>query len=182
MNNYYVLRDDLYVQGRWIIDDPTDLDGNEVILGRLFDFRRCLKASIHTAGKPLDFTMSLLDIPILSPRFASAIRLLVQDHAQLIPVNIDGYDDFEILITTRLIACIDDNRSEFMKWTEKDGRPELVGHYRMVTNLILDTSKIPANLHVFRPMFWEIPLIVSQAFVDAILPLNPTGVKLKLVT
>lgn len=182
MKNYYALRDDLYIQGRWVIDDPIDCEGHELTVVRQINFRGGLRAAIHTSGKPLDFTMSLLDVPIMSCRFANAIRHLVEDQAQLIPVCIDGYEGFEVLITTTQIACIDESRSEFIKWTEKDGRPDLLGHYRMVTRLILDPTKIPANLHVFRLMFWEMPLIVSQAFVDAILPLSPIGPKLRLVT
>lgn len=185
MDNFYELDHDRYIKERWYLDGPTDddaRDDREFAYGKPLALRGPLMATIYTHGKVLDFTLTLSQVPILSERFAKAIRSLVQSHAQLFPVHIDGHRGFEVMNTTVLVSCIDDRRSEFTKWTDQDGRPDLVGHYRMVTKLILDPSRIPENLHVFRPMFWEMPIIVSQAFVDAILPLHAIGPKLKLVT
>jgi hypothetical protein len=185
MRNYYELDFDRYIQGIWYLDGPVDddmRDDREFSYGKPLELRGTLKAPIHTPGKRLDFTLTLSQVPILSQRFVTAIRSLVRDHAQLFPVHIEGHEGFEVMNTTVLVPCIDDKRSEFIKWTDKDGRPDLIGHYRMVTRLLLDPIRIPENLHVFRPMFWEMPIIVSQAFVDAIRPLNAIGPKLKLVT
>ena len=185
MTKYYELDEDLYFPGRWVLDDPVGADhcdGREFRYGNPIIINCPLRAPIHTPGKALDFSYSLSDVPILSERIANAIRDLVGGRAQLFPVDVDELSHFEILNATAVIECFDESRSEFTKWRESDGRPDRIGQYRMVTKLCLDPSKIPPDLHVFRVKGWKIALIVSQAFVDAILPLNPTGVKLKLVT
>lgn len=184
MREYYRLDHELYFQGRWYLDGPADdaaRDDREFSYGKSLELRGPLVATIYRAGQPLDFTLTLSQVPILSQRLANAVRHLVQKDAQLFPVQIDRYEGFEVMNTTTLVACLDENRSDFTKWTQEDGRPDKIGHYQMVTRLRLNPQQIPPNLHVFRVLGWKIALIVSQAFVDAVLPLHPTGVKLELV-
>ena len=185
MTNYYELDHDRYITGRWYLDGPVDdnfRDDREFAYGNRVELRGPLRATICKPGKVLDFSLTLSQVPILSMRLANVICHLVEDQAQLLPVDIEGCEGFAVMNTTVLVQCLDENRSEFLKWTENDGRPDKIGHYRMVTRLRLDPNQIPANLHVFRVMGWKIALIVSQAFVDAIRPLNPIGPKLELVT
>jgi hypothetical protein len=185
MMTYYELEEDLYIQGRWQLDGPIDdeqRDERDFRQGRRVELRGSLRAPIITQGIALDFTQTVGVVPILSGRIANAIRDIIKDHTQLFPVQIDGHHGFEVLNVTRLVHCVDEERSDFLKWKEEDKRPDLLGHYRMIRRLRLDPARIPQTLHVFRIMGWELPLIVSQAFVDAILPLNPIGPKLELVT
>lgn len=184
MSKYYELSEDLYIQGRWVLDGPIDddlRDEREFKRGQPVVLRGALCAPIHTPGMALDFTFTLSHIPVLSARFAAAVRPLIEQHTQLFPVHIDGYEGFVVMNATSIVCCLDEARSEFQKWTEEDGRPNKIGQYQMVTKLRLDPSQIPQNLHIFRVMGWKIALIVSQAFVDAIMPLKPTGVKLEVV-
>ena len=185
MNKYYELDDDLHVKGRWQLAGPVDdedRDDREFSYGQAIKLRGPLMARIHTSGLALDFTHTVSMVPVLSQRMAEAIRPLIDNHAQMFPVYIPGYRGFEVLNTIMLIPCLDEHLSEFTKWTAEDGRPDKIGDYQMVTRLRIDAHRVPRNLHVFRVKGWKIALIVSQAFVDAILPLNPTGVKLELVT
>lgn len=185
MRKYYDFREDLYIKGRWFIDGPIDdneRDERDFRHGHRVELRGPLTAPIHTAGIPLDFTLTLGHIPILSKRLADAVHPLVANHAQLFPVQIEGYSGFEVLNPTMLIHCVDEASSEIIRFTEDDGRPDKIGQYLMIRDLKLDANRIPDDLHVFRIMGWELPLIVSQAFVDAIQRLNPIGPKLELVT
>lgn len=185
MRIFYELGEDLRMKGRWHLAGPVDdeqRDEREFIQGKVVNLRSPLNSRIYAHGSPLDFTFTLLQIPIVSPRFANTVRSLVGDQAQWLPVHIDGHEGFEVLNAQQLVRCIDEGRSEFIKWHEEDGRPDKLGGYRMVTRLRLDPTQIPGNLHIFRVMGWKIALIVSQAFVDAIRPLNPIGPKLELVT
>ena len=184
MMNYYELEEDLYIQGRWQLDGPIDdeqRDERDFRQGRRVELRGPLRAPIVTQGRALDFTQTVGVVPILSGRIASAIRDIIQDHTQLFPVQIDGHHGFEVLNITRLVHCVDEERSDFLKWKEEDKRPDLLGHYRMIRRLRLDPARIPQSLHVFRISFWELPIIVSQTLVDLILPLEPSGIKLSLV-
>lgn len=185
MNRYFELDEDLYIKGRWYLDGPTDddqRDEREFTYGTALELRGPLLAPIHTRGMALDFTLTLSQAPVLSKRFSDAIRSLVRGHAQLFPVCIEGYHGFEVMNTTELVACIDESRSDFTKWTAESARPDRAGEYHYVRVLRLNTNQIPSHLHAFRILHYTGPLIVSQAFVDTILPLNPIGPKLRLVT
>ena len=185
MNKFYEIGEDMYFKDRWLIDGPADYQGRderEFRRGTVITLRGPLCIPIYKQGVPLDFTFTLSHVPVLSKRIADAVRDLIQSQSQLFPVQIAEYEGFEVLNATAIVDCVDESRSEFTKWTEADERPEKIGDYQMITRLQLSPFKIPSNLHLFRIKGWKIALIVSQAFVDAILPLNPTGVKLELVT
>jgi hypothetical protein len=185
MMNFYRLDHDRYIKGRWQLDGPVDDENrneNEFWQGESIALRGPLRIPLWSPGTPLDFTMTVSSVPVLSKRLADAVRALVQGHAQLFPVDIEGYHDYEVLNVTERILCMDERRAEFTKWTVEDGRPDKLNHYQMVMKLRIDAKQVPSNMHVFRIKYWELPLIVSQAFVDAILPLNPIGPKLELVT
>lgn len=185
MKSYYLLDFDRYIKGLWYLDGPIDdalRDEREFRYGYPVELRGPLVAPMHTPGLALDFTLTLSQVPVLSKRFADAIRNLVKDHAQLIPVNIEGYHGYEVLVTTTLLDCVDEERSKFTKWTSDSGRPDKAGDYHNFEVLRLAPSRIPSNVHAFRILGYARPLIVSEAFVDAIRPLNPIGPKLELVT
>ncbi len=185
MKKYYELDEDLYIKGRWHLRGPAEdqqRDERDFRNGSLVNPRGPLHASIHTAGKALDFTQTTSVVPVLSARFANAIRPLVSGNAQLFPVQITGYSGFEVLNPIHAVCCVDEARSNILRFTESDGRPDKIGHYLMIRKLLVDPNRIPDSLHVFRIKDWEIALIVSQDFVDTILPLNLLGPKLKLVT
>ena len=185
MRNFYRLTDDLYIKGRWQLDGPIDdelRNENEFWQGEKIELRGILKAPLWRLGNPLDFTMTVSEVPVFSPRIVAILRPIIGESAQFFPLHIEGYVGFHVLNPIVLLNCLNERTSEFTKWTVEDGRPEKAGHYQMVTRLRIDPDLVPQNIPVFRLNAWRIPLIVSQAFVDAILPLNPTGIKLELVT
>jgi hypothetical protein len=63
-----------------------------------------------------------------------------------------------VLNALRVIRCLDEERSEFIKWTEGDHRADLAGQYRQVTRLVLDARAIPPDVHLFRGEAWLIAL------------------------
>ena len=185
MRNYFELDEDLYIKDRWQLAGPIDheeRDEREFSYGNRIELRGLLVARVHTPGTALDFSQTVSVVPIISKRFADAIRKLIADHVQLFPVYIEGHVGFEVMNTCMLISCVDESRSDFTKWTSDSARPDRAGEYHYIRILRLNTDQIPFGVHAFRILHYSGPLIVSQAFVDAILPLNPTGVKLKLVT
>ena len=185
MNAYYRLEEDLHIKGRWQLDGPIDDDHrneNEFWQGLTIELRGILRSPLWHTGIPLDFTMTVSAVPVLSDRLVTVLQPLLRSCAQLFPLDIEGHKGFHVMNTTALIDCFDEKKSEFIKWTEFDGRPDKTGDYRMVSRLRIDPNRVPKEMHAFRIKGWKIALIVSQAFVDAILPLNPTGVKLELVT
>lgn len=184
MKKYYELNFDRYFKGRWYLDGPHDDDARderEFRYGLPIKPRGPLRVPIHTAGYPLDITFTLSQVPVISRRVANAIRPLVHNHAQLFPADIKGFEGFEILVPIVRLACVDETRSRFTKWTADGARPDRVGEYHTFEVLYVDPTKIPEEVNVFRILTYTRPLIVSQEFINAILPLEPTGLAFVLV-
>ncbi|MGO8973676.1 MAG: imm11 family protein [Steroidobacteraceae bacterium] len=83
----------------------------------------------------------------------------------MLPIKIDGAPSnraFAIPHCLRSVDCLDEKRSEYVKWTGLDQQPERTGQYRMVTRLTIDQSKIPEESHVFRLRGWAVVMVVSQ--------------------
>ncbi|MFP2908314.1 imm11 family protein [Pyxidicoccus sp. 3LFB2] len=135
------------------------------------------------SGKPLDFTLAGLDIPVIKSNVAAMLTEMAPGDVQLVPVEIDSQSGTcRILVVTRLIRCIDDNASEEVRyWKPEDGRPEKVGKYRAVSGMRIDPTKV-GNAKVFRTWGWTIALIVSEDIKDALERAGVTGCQFEEVT
>ena len=181
MDHYYDVVDDMYIPGRWYLHDPITDEGcepYEFTAGTPVHLLSKPTIEINRSGFPLDYTRTSFAVPVASPRLAEAFARIAGPDLQCIPVRVGSREGYNILVTTRLVRCIDEQRSEFMKWTEADGRPDLTGDYRMVTKLHVDTTLIPPDIHIFRILGWEVAVIVSNEMVEAAKAIGATGLKL----
>ncbi len=76
----------------------------------------------------------------------------------------EPYDIINILPEVR---CLDEDASEIMWWTETDERPEKVGEYRMITDMVIDSERA-GMAPLFRLAGWQIAIICSEAFRSAL--------------
>jgi hypothetical protein len=184
---FFELYDDVYVPGRWHLDNPTDRQGREV--DDSWVFRRGepariegrLKVPIEHAGQALDFSFAGLSVPVVHVKAAALFTELAPGDVQLIPVDIDGQpDQYFILVATRLIACIDEQASRIRLWTHEDGLPHKVGQYASVRDMRIDSSKV-GDVQVFRARGWPGPLLISGSIKEALELAGITGVKFEEV-
>ena len=181
MPRFYDLFDDVYALGRWHLHDPITDEGCEPYefrVGKPASIRTRPGIAIHYMGAPLDFTLTGFAVPVASPRLADAFAQVAGPALQCIPVRVGSREGYKILVATRLVRCLDERRSEFLKWTEADGRPDRMGGYRMVTKLHIDTTVIPPDTHIFRIAGWRVALIVSNKMAEAAKAIGATGLKL----
>jgi hypothetical protein len=180
---YFRLTDDVYVPGRWHLDNPRDPQGREVDDPWLFTEGRPipdpgrLRVPMVHPGKPLDFTLAGLAIPLVHGRVADLLAQLAPEDVQLFPVDVEGQSEpFRIFVATKLLRCINDAACKEVEiWTPEDGRPEKVGQYRDVYGMRLDPSKVGAA-KVFRTWGWSVALIVGEEIKEAIERMGATGV------
>jgi hypothetical protein len=185
--HFFKLYDDVYVSGRWHLDNPTDSQGHEV--DDPWVFRRGepvliegrLRVPIEQAGGALDFSLAGLSVPVVHVKAASLFTELAPDDVQLLPVDIEGQpDQYLILVATRLIHCIDEQASRIRLWTHEDGLPHKVGQYASVRDMRIDPSKV-GDAKVFRAQGWPGPLIISGDIKEALERASITGVKFEEV-
>ncbi|HYO69394.1 MAG TPA: DUF1629 domain-containing protein [Archangium sp.] len=184
---YFDLIHDVSLPGRWDLDNPTDPRGQEVdpwqfTEGRPVEVAERLTIPVSAEGRPLDFSWAGFSIPIVSARAASIFTTLAPRDVQFLPVTVPGHPEpFYLLVCTRVVKCIDDERStEVRYWKPEDGRPERVGHYRSVYRLRIDPAKV-GEARIFRTWGWLEALIVSEDIKEALERLGAVGPKFKEV-
>jgi hypothetical protein len=179
---YYDLTDDMHLNGRWHLGrvfNDEGCDDSDFKMGRLAQIRSRPIVELSVPGVPLDFSLTGINVPVISARFAEVLRPVVGADVQFIPTQVGDRHGYEIMNVLRLIDCIDESRSEFIKWTEKDHRADLAGQYRAVPKLKLASERIPSNVNIFRIKYWTVAIIVSDVFVEAARSIAAVGIKLK---
>jgi hypothetical protein len=176
---YFRLLDDLEIVGRWHLGEVRR--GSRPALDLWSGVKICttetLSVDITHFGRPLEFCLTTFAVPVVANHLGQAILGLASSDVQLLPLEIRMNHDYSALNVTRVISCLDDNRSEHTKWTERDHRPDLVGQYRMVTKLYLDKSRIPQNVDIFRIDNWLIGLVVSDRLRGSMLSAGCFGAR-----
>lgn len=171
MRRFYRLNDDVHIEGRSFHSWARFADGSE----RLPDGSvLCLASGIRydnavppiipvcEAGVPLEFSTSSFAVPIVSRRLAIAMKELAKDDLQIVEVVIPEEPDNVVINPLRVIQCVDEARSEFIKWTEHDHRSDLAGQYRSLMKPVLLNRAIPADVHIFRIWGSLVELVVSD--------------------
>jgi len=181
-SQYFRLTWDVYVPGLWYLDNPSDAGGAPInpdifSTGQRHAINTPLHIPLYIPGRALDFsefTSSL--VPVVNERLAQLLSKMGGEDLQLIPARIESVSEpYYVVNVLRFIRCIDDAASdEVQYWLPEDGRPELVGEYRVVSGLRIDPSKVD-GAHLFRPWGWEVALIVSAELKEAIEALGVIG-------
>ncbi|WP_223753630.1 imm11 family protein [Myxococcus sp. RHSTA-1-4] len=188
---YFDLHDDFRAPGRRELGDPVSLDRRKKVdsvwlftSGAAVHGLGKLRAAVQPPGRPLDFSLAGAGLtPIVHARVASIFRELAPDDVQLLPVEVEDCDErYFILVATRLVRCIDERAcAEAHRYTEADGLPERVGHYRTVRGLRIDPEKTD-GARVFRSWGWPVSLIVSEGIKEALEHAGITGARFAEVT
>jgi hypothetical protein len=169
MSEFFKLSENVEVPGRWHLGTIRTTDGKipRFIAGIPFTGNHELDAEVSHPGRVLDFCLTSFAVPVATNALAREIQAIAGGDVQCVPVNIAGQSGMYVLNAVRLVPCLDETRSEFIKWTERDHRADLAGQYRQVTKLAIDASAVPQGSHFFRIQGWSVALIVSKQIKDA---------------
>lgn len=168
---------------RWFLNEPINSRADEWAFWRLLraeeldgDDLRPWKTTINRNGVRLPFSFAGFDVPVLDHDLSSFFDQTCADDAQLVPLEISGqFSGHHILVAKKAIDCIDESRSRFTKWTAADGRPEKEGQYRMITQLVLDPTRVPSNVSLFRVAHWTQALVATEPLVSQLRQRAPNG-------
>lgn len=179
MTRYFQLRDDVTIRGRWHLSDVVLATGAEPLLdaGKLVRDPGPLNGTVSHPGRVLEFTLTSFNVPIATSSLADAVRGIAGSDVQCLPVDIAGQPGMTVLNALRVIRCVDETRSEFIKWTKEDHRADLAGQYRQVTKFTLALDAVPSDAHFFRVEGWLVALVVSDAVRQAMERVGCVGAK-----
>jgi len=179
--NYYRLTDDIHADDHRRLGDI--LDGEKVVDADLFTTTKTYTDSNRLSvqaddGPDFDFSLAAFDVPIVSAKLARLLQQSTSEEVQLIPVTIGGKAGYFILNTLRKVPCLDESQSVYTKWQESDGRPDRIGQYRMVSELVVDSIEA-LGIDVLRIEGWDVPLVVSDNIVEEMKSSGVRGVILE---
>ena len=157
----------------WFLDGPQTSDGNEVD-PRIF--RNCTRWQGHGnllvpnfTGVEAHFALGEFDYPVVEASLAAAIEEL-DNEVQLIPLSIAGRGSAHVILNVlRSLECIDEEASEFDRFTVTGSRPDLAGQYKVFYRLRLHPTVVPENAHIFRVARYETAMIVSQTMKELLM-------------
>ena len=181
---YFHLRDDVHVPGRWHLGEVTTSAGPapDLLAASELPFGTHAHVTMSHAGAPLEFCLTSFGVPVARRELADAVVSIAGRDVELVPLLVDADSRFVVVHARRLVACLDESRSVFVKWTDRDHRADLAGRYRMVTKLFVDPQRIPASTHVFRIDGWPIALIISQSVRDVMERVGCLGARFEEVS
>jgi len=164
---FFRLVPDMVTCRPWHLSAPSSPDGEELD-SRMFtrglpvtDLRVPLSIGVRNPGTPVQLSFGSFDYLVVEHRLAVLVEALAPSDVELFPATVDGNPSYEVLNVARRIPCIDEGRTVGEKWGAADGRPEKIGQFRTVTNLVIDGSKVSGST-MFRIAGWEIALVVSE--------------------
>jgi hypothetical protein len=181
---FYRLVSDMKKKGQWMLDAPKLIGAP---LGTITDWRLIggeiisplpvLEVEVAQKGFQTDISFALFDIPVVNAKVLQAIEKMGWKSIQPIPIAVKFVDGefFVLNAVKKLSNCIIEEKSLIEKWTEQDGRPDLLGKYRTVGRIVLDVNKV-RGADTFRPEEWNVALIVSDEFKQFVDSYRFTGV------
>jgi hypothetical protein len=183
MRRFFDFMDDRRSLTRWHLGAPVDEQGQEIDPwqfdeGRMLELGCVPRFPLDIPGDPLDFCWAAFTILVVNSRFVRLFERLNVRDVQFIPARVDGHPEpYFILNPLRVIRCIDDARSEEVRyWKPEDGQPEKVGEYRVVAGMRIDPAKV-GDARIFRPWGWRVALIISEDLKQAMEQEGITGIR-----
>lgn len=182
---YYQLVDDQTLANRWFLKGPIDQHGNR-IKGEVFRVAQHVEVEtplfipIRRLGDRLDWTFADFDMPVLSKSTAEVLSEILGSKSHMYEAHVEGCDEgcdeaYYIFNASSCVSCVDERKSEFIKWTPEDGIPSKVGLYRQMSRLIVDPNQIRGE-DIFRVKGWRIALIASEVVKERFEQHNVTGI------
>jgi hypothetical protein len=182
--NYYEITDDICLNGYSHLRVVNQYDKKVMDLSSVENYflnENPPNFAIQGEINPkFDFCLGAFAVPIVSEKFADILHRFVPSEVRLIPVEATGKGKYYILHTVGEVKCLDEEKSVFTKWQPTDHRPDLVGSYRMIMELKIDSAFV-CNRDFFRIQGWEIVLIVSDRIKSLIDRYGITGCSFTVV-
>lgn len=164
MTTYFRLLDEVTIPKRWHLGLATLSDGTEpcFVTGTHFKSSEAPRIPITHPGRALDFSLTSFAVPVVTSKLADAVEASAWSDVECIPAQVGGQLAMVVLNSVRLLRCLDERRSEFIKWTANDHRSDLAGQYRQITRLVLAATKVPSDARFFRIEGSFVELVVAD--------------------
>lgn len=130
------------------------------------------------SGRDSDYSHAGGAIPVLSNKACKIFNSFCAGHTQVVPGIVgEAIRGFYVVNILRILNALDESKSHFEKFAdgEKMFGLDQTGCYRWVSNPIIDPSKVPEGVHIFRLFGFGVMIFVSEPLHDAMVAAKLTG-------
>ncbi len=179
---FFEMQDNVEIPHRWFLGSPRDSSGTAVNpeifrLTQTIRIPEPLTIWIRRQGAPLDITFADFDMPVVTSRVLAILRDIAPRSFESIEIFVEGQNEqHQVLNLLEVRYCLDESRSEFVKWTPSDHRSDLSGQYRMITKYRIDPT-LAEGVDIFRLGGFKIKIIVSEKIQKAFVSEKISGVR-----
>jgi len=114
-----------------------------------------------------DFHFGIGGAFYINEKFINCLKAVGETNYQLLPINVLPEEkSYHILNILNIVDCVDREKSKFTLWTEEDNRPDRLGDFQGFDKMVLDRSKVPNGVHLFRIKGWDIVAIATIDLVE----------------
>ena len=164
-----------------VLDKETKKEYDDYLFrkGEVFNIKSELTRGISWGKKFTDFHIGIGCSLNVNEKFISCLNAVGETNFQLIPVTILPEEKkYHILNVLNIIDCVNRENSIFKLWTEADNRPDKLGGFRTIDKLVLDRSKVPNGVHIFRIKYSIVETIVTKELAEEFKKNNIKGFNL----
>ncbi len=180
--NYFRLHDFVSPPDAWSLDYPRYLEPRGAALN-LFGGKKWIDdATIELAfvrnGTPVDYSHAGSAIPVISGKAFKICNRFWGNSAQVVPGLVGGsIRGYYVVNILSILSALDERQSKYEKFANGESRHgvDKTGCYRWVLNPIIDPSKVPDGVHIFRLFGFGVMIFVSEPLHDAMVAANVTG-------
>ncbi|WP_158997143.1 imm11 family protein [Pigmentibacter ruber] len=130
--------------------------------------------------KYTDFHYGVAFAIYINEKIISCLKAVGETNFQLIPIVVyPGERPYYILNILNIIDCVDRENSKFRLFTEEYGRPDLLGKFYTFDKMVLDRSKVPKDVHIFRLKGYDLPVFITKELAEEFKKQNIQGFTLK---
>lgn len=130
------------------------------------------RIELEKSKKPVcDIYFIIGEIPLVSQKAKNALELLLENVADFIPYcEIKDTQYYLVHMRQPQVECVIKDQST-LRWQESvnnymhDGKP-----------FVIDKSKVPDNIHLFKEEIEDSPFLATQEFVEVVLKNEITGI------
>ena len=132
--------------------------------------------------KYTDFHYGIGEAFYVNEKFINCLKAVGETNYQLLPIKVLPEEkSYHILNILNIVDCVNREKSKFTLWTEEDNRPDKLGDFQGFDKMVLDRSKVPNGVHLFRIKGWRIVAIATRELVEEFKKHNIKGFELKPV-
>jgi hypothetical protein len=171
MDHYFKITPDFTFDDQCLLSEPLGNDGRElhpthITQPRPISPQAASHADIISPGALLGLNLTAGCFPIVRKDISEQVSKFCGGELQRLKINISGDENFELWNVLKCVDCIDEERSDFSRWTADDGILEKIGDYRF--NVLKIKHAAAQAHHLFRVLHCESVLVCSSAIKEII--------------